>query len=286
MEPSNSHAATFFELNVKSPRFCNRQNVSRFGGLTFLIDGEEIATINTNTYNTQWDNVGEHTIQAVYKGNNAYSMSVSPVKGFYVKQEDEESGGGSHSTIYRLEFIDFNKDTFKYKDGSTVSVKLTQGGVPLSGEVVKLHSTTGYTTTSTTSPDGIAQLKLGGLVVGEHLLNATYEVDGAVQFSSQKRIRIIKNDAVITHAPDSPPTHYTKGGWVMIRWQEPLTWDGLSLNDRYLPVYINNKMYICETNSSGRTWIRLTNSGTYRFKAVYGGDENLNYGESNFTITV
>lgn len=252
--------------------------IGRVDGVTFLIDGEEMATQKSNTYTTSWNKVGEHTIQAVYRGNNSYKAQKTVKKTFYVKQDDD----GSQSTIYKLTFLDLQNDTFKYKDGSVIRVKLTQGGNPLDAKTITLSSSRGYTTTATTSTDGIATLSLGNLQVGTHELNVVYEEDNTIQTSNQRTINVTKNNAIITHAHDEGKDHYDKGDWIVIRWQEP---DDAPLNDRYLPVYINGRAYICETNNNGRTWIQFSNSGTFRFKVVYEGDSNLEYTESEFTIT-
>ena len=272
-----------FRLRWMGSGSASYKDLGAIDGVTFLVDGEEMSTEKSNTYTTKWDNVGEHTIQAVYRGNDTYTMAVSPKKTFYVHQDD--SGSGGQSSIYKLDFIDLNQDTFKYKDGSTVTVKLTRGGTPLGGETITLSSSKGYTTTAKTLSDGTAKLRLGELAVGKHTLNAVYEDDGEIQCSSQRTINIIKNKAHITYEHNDDKDYFNKGDWIIIHWQEPITYDGKHLNDRNLPVYINGRMYLCQTQSSGRTWIQFNNSGTYRFKAVYNGDDNLEYTEYEFTIT-
>ena len=87
--------------------------LSKFGGITFLLDGEEIfdnggdfTELSDNSLTTTFNEIGEHTIQAVYKGNKNYTSSATELATFYVKQE-EAGGGGTVpvSEIYHMEFI-------------------------------------------------------------------------------------------------------------------------------------------------------------------------------------
>lgn len=259
-------------------------------GVTILLDGEDVGEIrNTNTYTAKFDEIGEHTIQALYKGNKNYMTATTPITTFYVKQE-EAGGGGTVpvSEIYWMEFTDLSKSTFKYADGSSVSAKLTKGGVPIGGaevELTVLSATTGYSYTATTQANGIVNLKLNRLPVGSHTLIATYEVDNEVVCSSQKKIKIIKNDPLIDFAKQGGTAQSTfyAGDEIWIRFREP---DNTAINDKTVPIYVNGKVYNIMTNVNGRVWLRLYYRGTYRFKAVYGGNSNLNSKTYNFTVTV
>ena len=279
--------------------------LSKFGGIVWLLDGEEIIDVNNgevdpeteeeireingNSYTTKFNEIGEHTIQAVFKGNKKYTSSTTPIKTFYVEQE-EAGGGGTVpvSEIWRMEFINQSTSSFKYADGSSVTAKLTKGGVAITGASVTmtvLSDNVGYQYTATTKADGTVNLLLGRLEVGSHTLVATYSEDGEVVCSSQRKIKIVKNDPTIKHQNQntSRPNTYYAGDEIWIQFIEP---DYTALNDQTFPIYVNGKVHNIMTNVNGRVWLRLWYSGTYRFKAVFTGNKNLNKKTKEFTIVV
>ena len=274
--------------------------LSKFGGITFLLDGEEIfdnggdfTELSDNSLTTKFGEIGEHTIQAVYKGNKNYTSSATELATFYVKQE-EAGGGGTVpvSEIYHIEFINQSTSTFKYANGDKVTAKLTKGGVPLTGKSVTmtvLSDSVGYQDTAITESDGTVKLQLGRLEVGNHTLIATYseynettEMDEII-CSCQRKIKIVKNDPIIKYEKQGGGYNFTAGCEIWIQFIEP---DYTALNDQTFPIYVNGRVHNIMTNVNGRVWLRLWYRGTYRFKAVFTGNKNLNKKTKEFTVVV
>ncbi len=245
-------------------------------GVTLLIDGEVIATLSSNNYTTKFMETGEHTMQAVYKGNDKYMMACTPQVTFMVQQSTDPS----QSNQYKLEFVDKTVSKFKYKDNQMVEFLLTQGGVPLGGETVEIVLPPPRNIDSAeTKIDGTVATYNTDWGVGTHLLRAFYYVNSIVKAIVQKEIVIEKNNASITY----PSRTFSKGEYIAIHFADPL---GDKLVGAKASIYINGKAYSNTTDSNGDIKVRFAHTGTFNFKVVFNGNENLKSTTVEFTKTI
>lgn len=250
-------------------------------GVTILLDGEEVDTINTNVYTTKFDTSGEHTIQAVYKGNSALNMAVTDEFNFNVTQPPvDESGTVVPDTgTYKLNFVDKGLDTIYYNDGTVYRFRLTKGGVPVKGKVIEVVSATGGVGSHTTDKNGIVTMNTTDKwVAGKYKIGAYFTEDSKTITSVYKNIVVKKRPTTITMNTGS----FEKGSKIKFYFKSNKT----PLTDTKVQLFVNGKVTNETTNSKGIIYYTFNSKGTYKFKAVYKGDKNHTKGEFETTVTI
>lgn len=277
---------TKFEIGASGNTYLWQTNE----GIKWLVDGEEyteidsnnniIDTFHTNTKTFSFSNNSHHTIEAVFVGNDNLAMSTTGKYDLAIKQPDfDESGSLENDGAYSVDFINPNISTLTYKDGTYIEFILTKGGVPVpdrSFEAVKPDGTEtvnngrgGYTNTS---------FNCGTYKIGAYYQNpTTHELIA----STYKNITIKKGNPTFTDNYQSG-TYFTPS----LKYKLTLSYMGSPIANAKITLYVNGKATTLTTNSKGVVYYGFKKKGTYKFKAVYKGNSNLNSKEFSRTITV
>ena len=249
-------------------------------GVTILLDGKEYDNINTSSFTMNFDKADEYTIEAVYVGNDKLGMSSTGKKTFAVSQPSVQEQSPTQTGKYKLVFKNKNLSTLTYNDGAKVEFVLTQGGYPVIGKTIE-KVTPKSILSSDTNKNGEVSFTNIGYNAGKYKIGA-YFYD--YQDSADRKI-VDSTYKTITINKANPTIHYTgdevkKGQKVGIFFRDN---QGNRIVNEKVPIYLNGKLYTKTTNSNGNIWIKMTNTGTFKFKVAYKGNKNLNKKTVTFT---
>ena len=252
-------------------------------GVTILLDGKEYDTIYSDSFTMNFDKADEYTLEAVYVGNDKLAMSSTGKKTFVVTQPSVEnpSPNASISTgKYKLVFKNKNLSTMTYNDGTEIRFVLTQGGEPVIGKTIE-KVTPKSILSSDTNKNGEVYFTNTGFNAGKYKIGAYFydyqdSADKKIVDSTYKTITIKKANPTITYTTDT----VKKGQKVGIYFRDN---KGNRIVNEKVPIYLNGKLYTKTTNSNGNIWIKMTNTGTFKFKVAYKGHKNLNKKTVTFT---
>lgn len=247
-------------------------------GVTLLIDGEEVANIHSNTYTYDSDSLkqGEHTIQAVYQGSDSLTMVATEPKTFNMTNTTQNGQ-------YKLEFVDDKLKTLVWGDGTNIKFRLTRGGVPVANKTVEIIPPKGGEPWSAdTDSNGLVGFTNSNpnFKVGDMKIGAYFNESQTLYAKVYKDITINKASAKIV--VDTSST-YHKGDYLKIKFRDNLNND---LTNEKVTVYVNGHPHTRKTTSNGNFLIKLKNATTYKFKAVFLGNNTTKKTESNFDIVV
>lgn len=253
-------------------------------GITILLNGEEYGTTRTNTFDIKFDKSGKYTLEAVYKGNDKIGMATTGVKTFQVTDPPNSGDSGGNTGVYKLEFDNPNLTTLTYNDKSNVVFKLTRGGTPVKGKTIEKVTPTKILSSDTNAKGKVSFVNTGynagKYKIGAYMYDYTDTADKKIVNSVYKTITIKKADPKITYSSDASVKKGTKVG-IFFRDNQ-----GNRLTNEKVPIYINGKLYNKKTNANGNIWIKMTNTGTFKFKVAYKGNKNLNKKTVSFTKKV
>ena len=240
-------------------------------GVTWVIDGEETETKTSNTHTVSFPTKGRHTVQAVYKGNDAFNMASTPLKSYKI-------GGG-----YEIKFEN-EKLELSYKDRKKVNFKLTENGIPVAGKVVQVVRGLPYGNNEEmrTNSKGMVGYTNDTMYAGSVTLGAIYVVDGATAAQVFKNVFIHKSDPYIK---DEGGLTVSKGDYITIDFKEVYS-NGDPIIGEKVTIYINGAKFTRVTNQNGKVGFKATQKGTYQFKVAYRGNDNLNAKTYSFTKKV
>ena len=251
-------------------------------GITVLLNGEEYKTIRNSTFDIEFDKSGKYTLEAVYKGNDKIGMATTGVRTFQVTDPPQD-GSGTGTGVYKLEFDNPNLTTLTYNDKSSIVFKLTRGGNPVRGKTIEKVTPTRILSSDTNAKGKVSFVNsgynAGKYKIGAYMYDYQDIADKKIVNSVYKTITIKKADPRITYTSDS----IKKGQKVGIFFRDN---QGNRLTNEKVPIYINGKLYNKKTNANGNIWIKMTNTGTFKFKVAYKGNKNLNEKTVTFTKKV
>jgi hypothetical protein len=210
-------------------------------------------------------------------------MAMTDKKTFRVTQPSVENPNPSQTGKYKLEFVDKNLKTLTYNDGKEIKFRLTRGGTAVRGKTVEKVTPTKILS-SDTNKEGIVSFSntgypAGSYKIGAYMYDYQDSADKKIVDSTYKTITIKKADPTITYTTAS----VKKGQKVQIKFKDN---KGNVVVNEKVPIYINGKLYNKKTNKNGNIWIKMTNTGTFKFKVVYKGNKNLNKKTITFTKKV
>ena len=256
-------------------------------GVTILVDGEFHSKIHSNTFKLKFDNSGEHSVQAVYSGDEYTKMSYTDLERFEIKQhKDSPTPPPSIVGKYALKF--HNPSILKdltFNDHKKVYFKLTQGGKAVSGKTIEIQLPNGSVVSKTTSK-GLVSFPNTGYSAGKYKIGA-YFVDSETHkryTSTYKDITIKKADVHLdeTHEKVMKKGVYQKKRRVVIFFRNAYK---KPFKKRKLSVYHNKQLKTMKTDDNGHI-IMDVGVGTHTFKVVYNGNNDYNKKTLNFTVVV
>lgn len=248
-------------------------------GLAVLIDDEEVDTIHTNEYTTQFSDSGDHTIQVVFKGNNQLNMSYTTKHPFKVVQPTVEEDIPLPDTgEYKLRFVDKSKKTFTYGDSATFQLQLTKGKAPVPNRTVEVVKPTGIPDSHTTNSKGIINVPITGWNAGKWKIGGYFRADNKNVCSTYMWITINKMPTTVTMSTGS----FQKDDNVKFKFKVGKD----ALANTKVQLFVNGKAKDYTTSSTGTIAFKLSQKKTYKLKAVYKGDKNYSAGELETTITI
>lgn len=257
-------------------------------GVTILVDGEFHSKIHTNSFKLKFDNSGEHTVQAVYSGDEYTRMSYTDLERFEIKQhKDSQTPTPSIVGKYALKF--HNPPVLKdltFNDHKKVYFKLTQAGVGVSGKTIEIQLPNGSVVSKTTTSKGLVSFPNTGYSAGKYKIGA-YFVDSETHkryTSTYKDITIKKADVHLdeTHERVMKNNVYQKKRRVVIFFRNAYK---KPFKKRKLSVYHNKQLKTMKTDDKGHI-IMDVGVGTHTFKVVYNGNNDYNKKTLNFTVVV
>lgn len=247
-------------------------------GVTILVNGElEVDDYHSNTYTVTPTELGDTTIQFVYKGNNATNMSYTDPIVLHTKQEDD-SGSSTPSGEYTLEFVKDYPSNLKYDDGTVFKLVLKQGGVPIEGRDIYWTTPKG-TVKKTTNKNGRVGIENNLWNVGKYTIGGTFEIPNtSVYIRKFEDIKIEKGDANIK----SSLTGLVPTGSKVAFAVESAS--GKNVTGENVEVTVNGSKVTKKLNDNGHIWFKPTKIGVYEFKISYKGNKNLNPANKTFNI--
>lgn len=252
-------------------------------GITILLNGEEYGTTRTNTFDIKFDKSGKYTLEAVYKGNDMVGMATTGVKTFQVTDPPNSSDSQVHTGVYLLEFVNKNLKTLTYNDNTKIEFLLTQGKTPVKAKTIEKVTPTKILSSDTNAKGKVSFINngynAGTYKIGAYMYDYQDKTDKKIVNSVYKTITIKKADPKITYSTAT----VKKGQKVGIYFRDNA---GNRLTNEKVPIYINGKLYNKKTNANGNIWIKMTNTGTFKFKVAYKGNKNLNKKTVTFTKKV
>ena len=270
-------------------------------GVVVQLDGEYHSTINledTVSYDNKYygavkmtfNNAEEHSIQAVYGGNEYTKMAYTDKELFYVNQpsvasEQETPSNGK----WRLEIANPKiLSTLEYNDHKKIKFKLTKGGEPVGGMTVEITNPYNaiYTadTIETSSAEGIVMLSNGGYNAGKYKIGAYFVQDGKRQCSVYKDIRIKKADVKFSHKATEVYKNnvYQKKKKLVMSLKDN---NNQPMKSIKMTLYHNEQVKTFKTDKNGRISMTLP-TGKHNFKLMYKGSKNYNSKSEVFSVYV
>lgn len=268
---------TSFEVRSNSSLFPWQTNE----GVTILVDGKEAidSPIHTNMYTTSFNDDGEHTIQAVYTGNNTLNMSMTTVHHFSINQYPvDPTTPVPSSGTYALNFVDKNLK-FVYGIPTTVKMILTKNKTPVDGRTVELiPAGSGEPASQVTKNGGIVSMSSSTWSAGKYKIGGYFTDDSKKIVSRYMNITVEKAPVDVTMSTGT----FSKGDTIKFYFKS----NKKALSKVKVQLYVNGKATDYTTSSSGVISYKFKTKGTYKLKAVYKGDKNHKSGELATTITI
>lgn len=268
---------TSFEVRSNSSLFPWQTNE----GVTILVDGKEAidSPIHTNMYTTSFDDDGEHTIQAVYTGNNTLNMSMTTVHHFSINQYPvDPTTPVPSSGTYALNFVDKNLK-FVYGIPTIVKMILTKNKTPVDGRTVELiPAGSGEPASLVTKNGGIVSMSSSDWSAGKYKIGGYFTDDSKRIVSKYMNITVEKAPVDVTMSTGT----FSKGDKIKFYFKS----NKKALSKVKVQLYVNGKATDYTTSSSGVISYKFKTKGTYKLKAVYKGDKNHKSGELATTITI
>ena len=245
---------------------------------TETIDGEtvnkEVSELHRNKFALNFDEDGEYTLQAIYKGNNSTEMSATDEYTFHILQPQSSGGGGSTPVtgVYRLEFVNPNIKTLTYDDKKSIQFRLTRGGSPVSQKTVEKVAPNGSIYSQDTNTSGIVTLVNNGYDAGKYKIGAYFkdsnddDDDGIITVSTYKDVTIEKATPVLWHTPS--PVNLGSKLHILLRDSH-----NQKMNNEKLIIYVNGSPKTSNTSTDG-VYLSFKKKGTYKIKVVYNGNKN------------
>ena len=255
---------------------------------TETIDGETrekyVLDLHRSRFALRFENQGDYTVRAVYRGNATTEMSYTDPLTYHIKQP-VGSGGSTPSGVYTLEFVDKTLSSLVYDDKSVVQFQLKRGGNAVSGKTIEMAVPNGQVLSKDTNANGIVSFTNSGYDCGSYKIGAWFvdqsdeDSNGRKVVSTYKDIKIKKATPYFTNTA-SP---ITKGSYVQIKLRDG---NGVNIANKKITVYVNGKPSTIKTNNSANVWIKLNSTGTHKFKAVWSGNKNFNSCTKSFNMVI
>lgn len=270
-----------FELEVNSSTHLWQTHE----GITWLLDGQEYSTKNSNTETFQFNEQGNHTIQAVFTGNDSLEMASTDKTPIIITQSEiNESGSLDNSGAYEIQFVNKNLKSLNYKDGTKIEFILLKGGVPV---------TTGNRNIEVITPKDIWSVTLdnkgkGGFTNTRNWKVGTYTIGAFYQDENNHTItRTTKKITINKGTPKLTDNSASKGNFVPdSKYKAVLKFNGNPLAKTKVTLYVNGKSFTLTTDKYGAIQYKFDKTGTFKLKTVYKGNSNLKKVELSATITV
>ena len=295
-----------FEINDKITKMELRQGNTvkpweTHEGIRFLVDGEEVKDpifVTDNSENCYYildayKNAGQHYVQAVYVGNDEFNPSWTDIYHFSVNQPEIPDTPPTPvppvEGEFRLNFIGEVEDGCFYGESATIKMQLTKGGVPAGKNylVEVIRGDRGIGTTYT-DEKGIVYVNGGKGKDADPTVRwdaGKYKIGGAFTRNSKTVCRALKNFEV-KKAPSRIEIDggiYKKGDKIIFRFYYNKS---DRLNKEVIQFYVNGKMIEKKTSENGVISYRFSSKGTFKFKAVWKGNKNIEKAELTTTITI
>lgn len=270
-----------FELSLNSSTHLWQTNE----GVTWLLDGNEYSTKNSNTETFLFEDKGEHTIEAVFVGNDSIETTTTGKHPLVIVQpEIDTSGPSGNDGAYSVVFVNKNLKTMTYDDGTKIEFQLLKGKSPV---------VTGNRNIEIVTPKSIISANLDkngkasryniGWDCGTYKIGAYYQDE-----RNPKTVTRTSKSITIKKATPTITDNYASAGNFVpsSKYKAVLKFKKDPIANTKMTLYINGKATTVTTNKSGAIFYGFKKTGTYKLKLVYKGNKNLNKVELSRTITV
>ena len=261
-------------------------------GVTILIDGVEVANLNnTNSstipntnrveYTTQFS-AGVHDIQTFYVGNNEYNMAMTDKLHFVVTQpevQEEAETDPQNTGAYRLAFYGDTKLTTVYGKTVKLTLQLTKGGVPVNGKTVEVTLGGNGIGSKITQNKGLAEFDTLNWSAGKYKVGGFFTENSKKIYSIYKTFTIEKAKSTIT----IDGGEYKKDGTIKFYFKYN---DNTAITNTKVQLYVNGKLTTYTTDKWGKIAYKFGSKGTFKFKAIYKGTNNIEGQEFTTSITI
>ena len=264
------------------------------GSVHYLIDNIDVATQEypfdlTYTFLDK----GEHTVQAVYVGDDDDNIAFSEKIVVKVGNPPVDPNGkiahnNQHQIAgeYNLRIISAPKK-FTYKDGKQVVLQLTKGSTPIRGYTIEHNMPDGSTWTGVTDAEGKTKQTNIGYEAGKHQWGGRFydvlddDSNGVLVCKALRWIEIEKAKPSFKYNATSGKIN--KGKNLVIK----LMGVNAPRQGQTLTYTINGgSKKSKKTNAKGNIHIAMNTKGTFKIKVMYAGTKNYEAISKTFTVKV
>lgn len=264
------------------------------GVVHFFVDGKEVGTAEYPfNFTYKFDKNGDHTVQAVYTGDEDDNIAISDEYSIIVKAPDPRPGTPADvpgiTGTYSLKIISA-PSYFTYRDGKSVVVQLKRGSTPMKRMPLEIQRPDGHTVTKYTDANGqyaivndsVDYVPFDSYQWGARFYDSTDE-DRDRKFICEALKWIEIKKATPTFANSSDMGRVTKGKHLRIKLK------GVAgpLEDKSLTYKINGGTKKTKTtNQYGNIHIACNTKGDYKIKVWFAGSKRYAKQEYSFNYKV
>lgn len=259
-------------------------------GVKILLDGvvQDVTlteSSNKAEFKLTFDKDGEYDLEAVYVGNNSVQLASTGKKHIIINQPElNESGSLQNDGKYEIIFVNA-RNTYYYKDGGVIKMRLLKGGVPVPNFTVQRVFASSTLGTTETDSQGYFSMQNNNWDVGKYKIGAyiQHPTTHSIIQSKYKDITIKKGDPVWEdNFTTNPNSTFVKGSF----YKAHISYRGTPISNTKVDMYVKGKKTVKTTSTNGYVSYKFTSKGTYTIKIVYKGDKNHNKAEISRKITI
>ena len=279
---STSNSINLWETQEGVNVLVNGEVVDVYPVTNTTLDDEPVENLHKNKFALNFEEDGDYTIQAVYRGNNATEMSATDPVTLHITQDSS----GTQDGVYKLEFVNKNLKTLTYDDQTKIEFRLTKGGTAISGKTIQIARPSGGEPLSIdTNSKGLVGFINNNYDVGKYKLGARFvhqeEVEGDKKMvtSTYKDVEIKKATPSIIHT--SSPVNLGSKLKITIKNSH-----NNNFPNKKVMVYVNGSPKTTKTNDNGEVFVDFKKKGTYKIKVVSTATANHKQVTESFNFKV
>lgn len=281
---------------------CTVEPSTNDGTVHYLLDGEDIGVVEAPfVLNHRFPDVAndvEHTLQAVYTGDEDDNIAISDIIPIVIKSpeaREDTIADTSYPEItgkYTLKMVSA-PSKFTYRDGKAVVLELLKGGSPVRMPI-EVQRAGGQTTTEYTNNQGLLYIYNKSFDVGKYQWGGRFydeidsDHDGKLMLSALKWINVEKAKPTFTHNASTGKINKGKYWHVKLNGVDSIANPNKAgLKDVTVSYTIDGgSKKTKKTNDKGKIYIKMNEKKTHKITLMFAGTKNYESIKKSFTIKV